>query len=454
MKQPSLPSCDEIRSAGRALREKTPRSSHAHWQPSARHADVIALLKASEQGRMARLIPLRYGRMLQSPFTFFRGTAAVMAADLATTPTSGIRVQSCGDCHVLNFGVFATPERRAIFDINDFDETLPAPFEWDVKRLAASFVIAGVNNRLDDDVCRDAAREVAKAYRESMADFARMNMLEVWYNRLDAETLIAGLKSAAVRRSAQARLARERRRDASELFSAYVEKRGARYTLRDQPPLLFHAPRTNQNQEWANITQSFAQYKQTLQADRRALLDRYHLMDIAIKVVGIGSVGTYCCVLLLMAGEGDPLFLQCKQANASVLEPYAGKSSYRHHGQRVVEGQRMVQTASDLFLGWTTGQQGRQFYLRQLRDVKIRPMVETWDADMLLEGATCWGSSLARAHARSGQAGLISGYLGSKDSFDKAIAGFAMAYCEQNQHDYAALAMAVRARKIAIQQER
>jgi uncharacterized protein (DUF2252 family) len=400
------------RAHGKRQRDTAPRNAHAGWRAPADRPDPIGILHAADASRQPDLVPLRYGRMLQSPFTFYRGSAGVMAADLARTPVSGIHVQVCGDCHLMNFGGFATPERRLIFDINDLDETLPAPWEWDVKRLVASFVLAARANGLSDAQGRDAAIACARSYRRKMRDFAAMDVLDVWYARLDDANFLAMLpenRKAMVRK----RIARATTASSSELvYPKLVEGAEAQARIHDTPPTIFHADASRAAGNLEMIRACFAGYRETLAEDRRLLLDRYRLVDAAVKVVGIGSVGTLCMVALMMSVADHPFFLQFKQANASVLEAYAGKSAYPQHGQRVVMGQRLMQPASDLFLGWVIGPEGRHFYVRQLRDVKLSPLVETYDAEMLsIYGEAC-GWVLARAHTKAGDPWAISGYLG------------------------------------------
>jgi hypothetical protein len=392
--------------------------------------------------------------MLQSPFTFYRGSAGVMAADLARTPVTGIHVQVCGDCHLMNFGGFATPERRLLFDINDLDETLPAPWEWDVKRLVASIVLAARANGLSEAQGCDAARACARSYRLKMRDFAAMDVLDVWYARLDDSDFLAMVPQArkvVVRK----RIAKATAASSSELvFPKLVEQAGGQPRIHDAPPTIFHADASRAAGDIDVIRATFAGYRETLDEDRRVLLDRYRLVDAAVKVVGIGSVGTVCMVALMMSVADNPLFLQFKQANASVLEAYAGKSAYPNHGQRVVMGQRLMQPASDLFLGWVIGPEGGHFYIRQLRDVKLSPPVETYDAEMLsIYGEAC-GWVLARAHAKAGDPWAISGYLGRKsDEFEQAMGKFALVYADQAERDHAALRAAVRAGIVEVQLE-
>jgi uncharacterized protein (DUF2252 family) len=392
--------------------------------------------------------------MLQSPFAFFRGSAAVMASDLATTPVTGLRVQACGDCHLMNFGGFATPEENILFDINDFDETLPAPWEWDVKRLAASFVLAARSQGLSANVARDAASSCARSYRKHLRSFAAMPPLQLWHSRVTGADFIAAMPQDR-RAALQARMEKAQARTGSEMdFPKLTDMVGGRLTIHDAPPLIFHPDEARAPNFHAIVEQIMSAYRRTLSPDRRLLLDQYHVVDAAMKVVGVGSVGTRCWIALLMSASNDPLFLQLKEAVASVLEPYAGKSLYDHHGQRVVMGQRLMQPASDLFLGWVTDEStGKQYYVRQLRDAKIKPLLETYDADMLLFYAKACGWVLARAHAKSGDACAIGGYLGSSDQFDEAIGDFSFAYADQTERDHAALKAAVKSGKVHVIQD-
>lgn len=445
MQFPSQPSRAELFARGEELRAKFPRSSHATWKPPNNRPDPLRLIKESDKGRIPQLIPIRHGRMMKSPFTFYRGAALNMASDLANTPASGIRVQVCGDAHLLNFGVYASPERRLIFDVNDLDETLPAPWEWDVKRLAASFILACRSNGLSEDDARDAALACARAYREHMAEFSQMRALEVWYASLDVEKILSQVKNAESRKRARKRIAKARKRTVAEHeFPMLADTANESVTIKDNLPLIYHWHGMGKDEYLENVRQGFAEYRDTLPDERRVLLDRFEIKDLAIKVVGVGSVGTFCGIVLLMAAENDPLFLQIKQANASALEPYAGKSTYPNHGERVVRGCLLMQSASDLFLGWSHGKLGRHFYVRQLKDMKIKVMVEVFGLTEMLQYADICGFTLARAHARSGESAMISGYLGQSDSFDKAIATFSAAYADQSEKDHAVLMKAVR----------
>jgi uncharacterized protein (DUF2252 family) len=447
------PSRAELYRHGKKLREKSPRQSHATWQAPANRPDPLSLLEESSKGRLPELIPVRYGRMLQSPFTFYRGAALNMAADLARTPVTGLQVQACGDAHLLNFGMFATPERREIFDIND-DETLPAPWEWDVKRLAASFVLACRNNGFTDDFARDTVLACAGSYRRRMAEYSEMTVLDVWYASLEVEDMIQTIKDPRARKRLEKRLTAARHRSVLEHeFPKLVEVLGQLPVIKDNPPLIYHWHEESQEKFFADIQAALVAYRETLEDDRRFLLDRYEVEDVAIKVVGVGSVGTWCGIALLLAGEEDPLFLQIKEARASVLEPYAGESAFPNHGQRVVDGCRLMQSASDLFLGWTVGPRGRHFYIRQLKDMKIKMLVEAFSRSAMMQYAGLCGWALARAHARSGEPAAISGYLGKSDKFDQAIADFSIAYADQSALDHRLLLKAVREGRLKVVRE-
>ncbi|HKT17200.1 MAG TPA: DUF2252 domain-containing protein [Stellaceae bacterium] len=444
---------EELLAAGKAMRDKVPRAQHAHWKAPTGRADPVKLLGTSDPERLPELVPIRYGRMLVSPFTFYRGSAAVMAADLAKTPTTGIKVQACGDCHLMNFGGFATPERNIIFDINDFDETLPAPWEWDVKRLAASMVLAARSLDLPDTTGRETAVACTRSYRKRLREYAAMTPLESWYERVTAEDFMETLPNAR-QVLLRKRIKKATQQTGSELdFPKLAQITGGEARISDTPPLIFH-PEVSRVPEFRGaIEKVFAAYQESLPKDRRSLLNQYRILDAAIKVVGIGSVGRRCWIALLMSSGNHPIFLQFKEAVASVLEPYAGKSEFPHHGQRVVEGQRLTQPASDIFLGWVTGANGVQFYVRQLRDAKIKPLVETFGAEELLFYAKACGWVLARAHSKAMDTSMIAGYLGGSDEFDDAIGKFAVAYANQAERDYAALKAAVRKGQIEVFRE-
>jgi Uncharacterized protein conserved in bacteria (DUF2252) len=438
----------ELYARGRALREKCPRKSHAAWKAPNNRRDAVEMVLAAEKGRLPDLLPLRHGRMVRSAFTFYRGAALPMAADLSSTPSTGVHVQICGDAHLSNFGGFATPERRVIFSINDLDETHPAPWEWDMKRLATSVVVASRDNGMSEAAARDAAMTCVRAYRESMAEFSGMKTLELWYYAMEVEELVGKIKDPDFRRRAISRLQKERGKSiAEDLFPKLVEHRGEMPVIKDQLPTIFHAEGHPPGEVQQTVRDALAIYRSTLPNAIRSLLDRYDLRDAAMKVVGIGSVGTACWVMLFMAGEGDPLFLQVKEARASVLEPYTGVSVFTNHGERVVNGYRIMQPASDMFLGWSRSPK-RDFFLRQLRDIKISVRVETFGNMEMDLYATWCGRALALSHARSGGSILLSGYMGKSEAFDRALADFAIAYADQNEKDHAALARAVKAGKV------
>jgi uncharacterized protein (DUF2252 family) len=418
-------------------------------------------LEESNKTRLQDLVPIRFGRMSISPFAFFRGSAAVMAADLAKTPVSGIQAQLCGDAHLSNFGVFASPERKQVFDVNDFDETLAGPWEWDVKRLAASIVVAGRQNDsgFTAQEIRQAVLRCVQSYREHMQRFALMHHLDVWYFHLDLEGILAMARGMAgtkvIRKHARRDAERASKRTRIETFPKLTEVVDGQYRIKDDPPLIshldpLHPDRHNlDTEEWKAFV---LEYLTSLPEERRVTIFRYRAVDIARKVVGVGSVGTRCAVVLLFgATEGDdPLFMQIKEAEASVLEPYVGVSPYRHHGQRVVRGQFMMQAVSDVFLGWTT-YDGRDYYGRQLRDMKFSLDVETLNLVRFTAYVEVCAATLARAHARSSDPSKISGYLGNKDVFDEAIADFAEAYADQTIRDHAALLAAVREGRVQAQ---
>lgn len=439
----------ERRAAGKRLRDRVSRKAHANWQAPVGRRDPVDVLVETSKGRVKELLPIRYGRMMGSPFAFYRGGAAIMAADLAGTPSTGIRVQACGDCHLVNFGGFATPERRIIFDINDFDETVPAPWEWDLKRLVASVVIASQHNGFSAADTREAALVTARSYREHMLSFSELKTLDQWYQSIDAEDLIASVPSDKRRHGIAKRIehAEEKGLHADPL-PKLTEVLNGELVIKDSPPLIFH-PEEWQKPEFEQFfLESFEAYRKTLRPDRRELVDRFHVQDYAIKVVGVGSVGTRCGIVLMMAANNDPLFLQVKEACASVLAPYAGKSLYENHGERVVQGQRLMQAASDVFLGWSVGPRGHHFYVRQLRDVKIKPLVDAFNPRyMRYYGGVC-GWALARAHTKSGDAAMIAGYLGKSERMDETLADFGIAYAIQNEADHQELLRAIRQGKI------
>jgi uncharacterized protein (DUF2252 family) len=433
-------SSSERRKAGKACRADAPRSSHAAWPTAADRADPVAILEAQGKERIPELLPIRHGRMAASPFGFLRGAAAGMAADLASTPTSGIEVQACGDAHLLNFGVWASPERNLVFEVNDFDETLAAPFDWDVKRLAASVYVAGRDRGFAEGDCAVATARGVEGYRLKMAELARTDHLAQWYERLDFNDVLAAV--AGHERSEAERVIRKARHRThlGALRKLTTVDNGSRRFI-ERPPLIARIPEEHQV---FRSHDAYREYVQSLPAERRVLLERYEYADVVRKVVGVGSVGTDTRVVLLLGDDdSDPLFLQIKEAQASVLEPHTRRCIYKNQGRRVVSGQRLLQAASDIFLGWMHGG-GRYYYVRQLRDMKGSVEIERLDAVSLGGYAVLCGIELARAHARSGDADTIDAYLGRSDSFDRAVTAFAAAYADQTEADHAALVKAIK----------
>ncbi len=445
--------------AGKALRSSVPRSSHAEWVPDPERPDPIRLLEEANKTRLQHLVPIRFGRMSTSAFAFYRGTADIMAYDLSKTPVSGIQAQLCGDAHISNFGVFASPERRQVFDVNDFDETLPGPWEWDVKRMAASVVLAGRQKGYTQEESRQAALRCVQRYRESMQQFALINHLDVWYYHIDVETILAMLRGMSgvkkLEKRVQEQSAKASKRTRIETFPKLAEAVNGQYHIKDEPPLIYHYDPLDASTDnldtgqWREMARGFLE---SLSEERRVIVMQYRGVDVAQKVVGVGSVGTRCAILLCLGGaEGDdPLIMQIKEAGPSVLEQYLGASHHANHGERVVVGQRMMQAASDIFLGWSTFN-GMDFYARQLRDMKLSAEIET----LVPVGFTAYvelcATALARAHARTSDPAQISGYLGSKDTFDRAIATFAETYADQAERDYAALLAAIKDGRVQAQ---
>ncbi|PPB48160.1 DUF2252 domain-containing protein [Arthrobacter pityocampae] len=462
-------SVEERAAKGRACREQSPRSGHKAWAPATDRPDPVALLEEQNLTRDQDLVPVRHGRMLVSPFTFYRGAARIMAADLKDTPRAGLVSQLCGDAHLSNFGVFASPERTLLFDLNDFDETLPGPFEYDVKRMAASFTIAARNNAFTADEVRDVTLAAVRSYREAMADFARMRTLDIWYARLSEEQLLEAVdlavrsqKGKALKKAqrgaeaARRNVDKARTRDSLHALSKLAELVDGQYRIVSQPPIvvplreLESAYGMSAEEAGPALREQLRAYRATLPADRRRLLERFEVVDVARKVVGVGSVGTRAFIVLLQGrDQQDPLFLQVKEATRSVLEDHLPKSRYRQPGERVVQGQRMMQAASDIFLGWTKGvQDNRYLYWRQLRDMKGSAVVEGMKPLAMRFYADACGWTLARAHARSGDPVAIDAYLGKGDTFDRSITDFSQRYAVQNDRDYEAFAEAVRSGRL------
>jgi uncharacterized protein (DUF2252 family) len=450
---------------GKAARAAVPRESHAVFDPPSDRPDPISLLEQQATTRVAELVPVRYGRMMVSPFTYYRGAALPMASDLAATPVTGLAVQTCGDAHLSNFGIFGSPERRLVFDVNDFDETLPGPWEWDVKRLAASLEIAARGNAVPGKQRREIVTAAVGQYRQAMRGFAAMTNLDVWYARADIEQMraqFAAQMQERQRKQVDKGMARARTRDSMQEVAKLTRMVDGRPRILSDPPVLvpideLTPSETTREGLEAFLTHMIRRYQRTLETDRRYLLEQYEFCDMARKVVGVGSVGTRCWIVLLLGrDESDPLFLQVKEAETSVLSRFVGASAYKNQGQRVVAGQRLMQAASDIFLGWQhvdTGldEDSRDFYFRQLRDWKFSAEIETMvPAGMRMYGMLC-GWTLARAHARSGDRIAIATYLGGSDAFDRAITQFAAAYADQNERDHQRLVDAVAAGRITAQ---
>lgn len=436
---------------GRALRKTVPRASHAIWKPSIRSENPLNMLLSTARNRLPDLLPLRYGRMSHSPFTYMRGAAAMMAADIAAGPMTGIPVQACGDCHLGNFGAFASPERRVLFDITDFDETLSASWEFDVKRLAVSFVLLCRDQGYNAASARDVTATLLAAYRRHIREFSMMAPLDTWYTIIDSEILIRTAPDAATRQRRIAFEKKARRRTVDSLIGKLLVQNGADLRFRDQPPAIAHLRRNSKLER--SFRQALDRYPATLPEDRHHLLSRYRFADLAFKIVGVGSVGTRCAVALYVSDGGDRLVLQVKEACASVLAPFAGQGRHTHQGQRVVVGQRLMQCASDIFLGWANDDDGHQYYVRQLRDMKTSVAYDQLKGQVLFNFADMCGWALARAHAKSGDSARLSGYLGKSDRLDRAIMDFAQSYADQCEKDFAAFKRAIRAGRIPVEIE-
>ena len=445
----TLQTREDRREAGRALRRVVPRGAQGGWAAPATRADPVAAVLAQEAGRIAELLPRRHGLMAASPLAYLRGAASVMAADLATQPAAGLRVQACGDCHLMNFGAFASPEGVALFDINDFDETLPAPFEWDVKRLATSLVLAGREAGLDEAGSAALARGAARAYGEALAALAALDPLECWSRRIDLEAAVAAIGDKGARHDARARMRRALEGGATQY--GLLERDGAGWLLRDDVAGMFRLPSHD-----AAVHAAFGAYRRTLQEDRQVLLRRYRLADWAFKVVGVGSVGTFCAIGLFLSGDGAPLLLQIKQAERSALAPFAGESDYAAQGERVVTGQRMMQAASDIFLGWArmpaaaagVAAGPEHVYVRWLKDSRLGAVGARVEARSLASYAALCGRTLARAHTRSGDAATLSGYVGGA-GFARAVTAFARDYADQATLDWRAFTEAIAAGRVS-----
>ncbi|KAF2336335.1 DUF2252 domain-containing protein [Flavobacterium daemonense] len=440
---------------GAAIRKDVPRSSHQKWSPSEDREDPIDILIKTSIGRIEDLLPIRYRRMIESPFAFFRGAAAIMAADLAKTPNTGIQLQLCGDCHLMNFGGFATPERKLVFDINDFDETFPGPWEWDLKRLAASFVIAGKWRKFSTKDCKAFAWHVADSYKRHMFDYSKLSALQIWYADIDLAELIDLGKDDDLKEFQQKRIKKAFESIAHEKeFAKMTYLDGVRAKIKDDPPLIYHPSGAQGGYTFREAKLAHKKYVESLPEDKQVLLSRYTIQDFAIKVVGVGSVGTLCGISLLMSATGEPIFLQFKEARKSVIEANVkNKGKYSHQGERIVMGQKLMQSAPDMFLGWTDDDKGKFFYTRQLRDAKIKPVIEIMKSENMIDYAKACGWALARAHARSGDPSVLSGYIGNNNEFANAIAKFSMLYAHQNELDYNKMVEAIKDGRLPISAE-
>jgi uncharacterized protein (DUF2252 family) len=435
----------ERRQSGKALRDKVARAAHGAWKPAKKGRDPIAILHKADIGRVKKLVPIRYQRMRQSSFAFLRGSAAIMAFDLSGTPSTGIRVQACGDAHLMNFGGFATPERNLVFDVNDFDETLPAPWEWDIKRLAASVMVAGRYRGFTEGYCTDAVLSTVRAYREKLWEYSNLSPIEVWHARINARDVVDMVSRQDLRQLTYETAGLVHVHTGGHLLPKMTVMKRNTLKIKDDPPLVFHALG---HEGHILLAHAFERYRSSLPDERRALLDRYRFVDEAMKVVGVGSVGTRCAIALGLAEDDEPLFLQFKEARASVLEPYAGKSKYGNYAQRVVIGQRAMQSASDIFLGWSsTGTPGFDFYVRQLRDMKTSVNIDALKPSDFIAYASFCSCALARAHAKTGDAAMISGYLGKSGKFDRALVAFSRNYSHATEGDYEVLVKAADSRK-------
>lgn len=437
--------------SGKSLRESVPRSSHAKWDPPKNRPDLVAFLEESNRDRIPALIPLRHSRMLKSPLACFRGSAGMMADDLAGLPKTGLRIQICGDCHVHNFGWFASPERNLIFDINDFDETRNAPWEWDIKRLVVSAVLAARSIGAAKSNQRNLVQSIVREYRERLAAYTGLPPLEMWYQRLDAQVYLTHVADLDSIKRAQRTVESARQRTVDRILPGMIGLADGNTRFLDRPPLVFHP--ANLEKFLSEIRDNIHVYRTTLLDERRQLLERYKFVDAAYKIVGVGSVGLRCGIILMHDCNGSPLVLQIKEARASVLEKHVGPSERRHHGHRIVHGQRLMQAASDLFLGWSDDSSGRGYYFRQLRDMKLSLNVERMSLKELEEYGQLCGWALARAHAKSDDCSMITGYLGSGDSFDQAIGDFGLAYASQVESDFEQLQKAAKAGRITVMDE-
>jgi uncharacterized protein (DUF2252 family) len=435
---------------GKEIRGKVPRSGHAKWKAPHNRPSVKKMIQLSDYDRLPDLIPVRHYRMSASPFVFYRATASIMARDLSYTPSSGITIQACGDCHLMNFGGFATPERHLIMDINDFDETLPGYWEWDIKRLTTSFILAAREKQFSEKTAEEVARKLLSAYQEALNEYSNMKFIDLWYLKFDLEEMAEQHKDQA-RDPLAKMLTKVKNQTHDAAFYKMTIDNMEQFNITEKPSLIIHPFKVKESMDM--IETFLDQYKNTLQPDRRFLFGEYKVTDVALKVVGVGSVGLRCYVVLLLNDNKEPVFIQVKEASQSVLEPYIKPSLYQHHGERIVQGQRLTQSASDIFLGWTTDPRGRHFYLRQLKDKKISPNVESMNKETLILYAQFCARILAKAHCKTNTGAIICGYIGKGNQFARAVTGFAKLYADQTEKDYEAFMRAIKSGKLSIAED-
>lgn len=434
---------------GKSLRKKTSRASHSQWKPPSNRNDPIDILIKSNEGRLEDLIPVRFGKMAKSPFAFLRGSASIMASDLSKTPASGLQTQSCGDCHLVNFGAYATPERNIVFDMNDFDETHIAPWEWDLKRLAVSFIVAGREKNYSDKINKRAVLAVVRSYLENMRNFSSMKILDVWYSKVDENKILKTFSQDKeyIKNFIKSRREFRKNSDYNNL-SKLIERKHGEFRIKDQKPVIYHSDDIDHTKD--KMSKFFSLYKDSLPEEKKYLFNKFKFTDVAYKVAGVGSVGTRCYIALFTGEDKTPLLLQVKEARQSVLAPFTQKSKYTNNGERIVTGQRLMQAASDIFLGWTKTDDEKHFYVRQLRDLKIETKLETQSAEVFIMYAELCGKVLAKSHSKAGDVAEISGYLGKSEEFDNAIADFAFKYAKQNEDDFESFKKAIKDKRIEV----
>lgn len=434
---------------GRSIRKRISRASHSKWELPSDRPDPVEILIKSNEGRLEDLIPVRFGKMEKSPFAFLRGSASIMASDLSFTPSTGIQTQSCGDCHLVNFGAYATPERNIVFDMNDLDETHFAPWEWDLKRLSVSFIVAGRDKAYSDKINKRAVLTLVRSYLDNMRKFSSMTILNVWYNKIEEDKILKTFSKDKryIKNFIKSRLEFRKNSDYNNL-SKLIERKNGEFKIRNQKPEVYHSNEIDHTHD--KMENFFSLYKDSLPEEKKYLFNKFKFTDVAYKVAGVGSVGTRCYIALFTGEDKTPLLLQVKEARESVLEPFTQKSKYTNNGERIVSGQRLMQAASDIFLGWTKTDDGKHFYVRQLRDLKIETNLETQSPKVLIMYAALCGKVLAKSHSKAGDVAAISGYLGKSEEFDNAIAEFAFKYAKQNEDDFKSFKKAIKDKRIAV----